>query len=205
MDPVARQIGAVNTLIRQPDGTFKGYNTDWSAAIGAIERQLSPSTASPVGAPLSPASASPLQGKTFLVLGAGGAGRALAFGAASRGAKVLITNRSRDRAEALAAAMPPGLGATVVDWEAVQKGEVRGGLEAVQCGRWEAVQCGAVLGQQWIWGGRGRQCSGRGRYCEAAAPLLPTHSAIQVVDRGLSSLCSSSPLSGSLPPSSGPC
>jgi hypothetical protein len=33
-----------------------------------------------------------LQGKTFLVMGAGGAGRALAFGAASRGAEVLIAN-----------------------------------------------------------------------------------------------------------------
>lgn len=33
VDPVARQIGAVNTLVRQPDGSFKGYNTDWLAAI----------------------------------------------------------------------------------------------------------------------------------------------------------------------------
>jgi 3-dehydroquinate dehydratase/shikimate dehydrogenase len=39
-DPVADQIGACNTLIRQPDGGFKGYNTDWIAAISAIERVL---------------------------------------------------------------------------------------------------------------------------------------------------------------------
>jgi 3-dehydroquinate dehydratase/shikimate dehydrogenase len=40
-DPVADQIGACNTLIRQPDGSgFKGYNTDWIAAISAIERVL---------------------------------------------------------------------------------------------------------------------------------------------------------------------
>ena len=41
VDPVAQQIGAVNTLVRQQDGTLKGYNTDWSAAISAIERGLS--------------------------------------------------------------------------------------------------------------------------------------------------------------------
>lgn len=36
------QIGAVNTLVRQEDGSLKGYNTDWSAAIAAIERGLDP-------------------------------------------------------------------------------------------------------------------------------------------------------------------
>lgn len=50
---------------------------DWVAAIEAIEGELQRNSA-PMGAE------SPLAGKTFLVLGAGGAGRALAFGAASR-------------------------------------------------------------------------------------------------------------------------
>ena len=36
------QIGAVNTLVRQEDCSLKGYNTDWSAAIAAIERGLDP-------------------------------------------------------------------------------------------------------------------------------------------------------------------
>jgi shikimate 5-dehydrogenase len=31
-------------LVRQPDGGLKGYNTDWSAAIAAIERGLQPGT-----------------------------------------------------------------------------------------------------------------------------------------------------------------
>jgi 3-dehydroquinate dehydratase/shikimate dehydrogenase len=126
VDPVAKQIGAVNTLIRQADGKFKGYNTDWSAAISAIERRLASSTGSG-------STESPLSGRTFLVLGAGGAGRALAFGAASKGAKVLITNRSRDRAEALVAAMssyPSAHSAQVVDWEAVQRGEVKADVVA---------------------------------------------------------------------------
>eukprot|EP00197_Chlamydomonas_leiostraca_P004102 CAMPEP_0202872118 /NCGR_PEP_ID=MMETSP1391-20130828/20452_1 /ASSEMBLY_ACC=CAM_ASM_000867 /TAXON_ID=1034604 /ORGANISM="Chlamydomonas leiostraca, Strain SAG 11-49" /LENGTH=542 /DNA_ID=CAMNT_0049553083 /DNA_START=98 /DNA_END=1726 /DNA_ORIENTATION=+ len=120
VDPVAAKIGAVNTLIRQPDGSFKGYNTDWCAAIDAIERQLSSSGTSSSGSGSS--GSSPLAGKTFLVLGAGGAGRALAFGAADRGAKVLITNRSRERAEQLAASLP---GSSVVAWEDVQAGKVK--------------------------------------------------------------------------------
>ncbi|KAF8061413.1 bifunctional 3-dehydroquinate dehydratase/shikimate dehydrogenase [Scenedesmus sp. PABB004] len=131
-DPVAGAIGAVNTLIRQPGGGFKGYNTDWVAAISVIERVLAAGrsgAASPTSREAAAAAgdcgaraASPLSGRTFLVVGAGGAGRALAFGAASRGATVLIANRSRARAEALAAAVPGG--ATVVDWGALQAGEV---------------------------------------------------------------------------------
>lgn len=45
-----------------------------------------------------------------------------------RGAKVLIANRSAPRAHQLVASMAPGA-ATVVEWEALQAGEV-------QVGRW---------------------------------------------------------------------
>lgn len=128
VDSVAQQIGAVNTLVRQQDGTLKGYNTDWSAAITAIEQGLqsepqashsqhdanteSASTqrtdsASGLGAEEATTSGqvwssgrqgegqggSVLKGKTVVVIGAGGAGRALAFGAAHKGAKVIIANR----------------------------------------------------------------------------------------------------------------
>ena len=41
VDPLAARIGAVNTLLRQPDGGLRGYNTDCSAAIAAIEAGLS--------------------------------------------------------------------------------------------------------------------------------------------------------------------
>ena len=41
VDPIAARIGALNTLVRAEDGCLKGYNTDWSAAIGAIEQGLS--------------------------------------------------------------------------------------------------------------------------------------------------------------------
>lgn len=41
-----------------------------------------------------PASASPLAGKLFVVLGAGGAGKALAYGGYEKGARVIVANRT---------------------------------------------------------------------------------------------------------------
>jgi 3-dehydroquinate dehydratase/shikimate dehydrogenase len=41
VDPVAAKIGAVNTLVKLPNGLgYKGYNTDYVAAIGAIEAAM---------------------------------------------------------------------------------------------------------------------------------------------------------------------
>jgi shikimate 5-dehydrogenase len=42
-----------------------------------------------------------------------------------RGAKVMIANRSRERAEQLAKDMLPAIQAQVVDWEALQSGSVK--------------------------------------------------------------------------------
>jgi 3-dehydroquinate dehydratase/shikimate dehydrogenase len=105
VDPVAKRIGAVNTLVRRPDGTLKGYNTDCTAALNAIETGMGAS----------------VSGKTVLVVGAGGAGRAVAFEAAHRGARVLISNRSDERAVSLAA----DVGAEAVPWASLQQGLVR--------------------------------------------------------------------------------
>ena len=41
VDPLAARIGAVNTLVRQRDGSLRGYNTDCGAALDAIEAGLS--------------------------------------------------------------------------------------------------------------------------------------------------------------------
>ncbi|KAH7577450.1 hypothetical protein JRO89_XS01G0252400 [Xanthoceras sorbifolium] len=95
--PLAKSIGAVNTIIRRPiDGKLIGYNTDCEASICAIEdalreRQVSNGVASHT---------SLLAGKTFVLVGAGGAGRALAFGAKSRGARVVIFNRDYGKRQA---------------------------------------------------------------------------------------------------------
>ncbi|KAA8549214.1 hypothetical protein F0562_000898 [Nyssa sinensis] len=100
--PLAKSIGAVNTIIRRPtDGKLVGYNTDCEACITAIEDALRERR----GVNGEASHTSPLAGKVFVLVGAGGAGRALAFGAKSRGARVVIFNRNYERAKALALAV----------------------------------------------------------------------------------------------------
>ncbi|KAG4111425.1 hypothetical protein ERO13_D13G103600v2 [Gossypium hirsutum] len=89
--PLAESIGAVNTIIRRPcDGKLIGYNTDCEAAIISIEDALKGTL---------------ISGKLFVLVGAGGAGRALAFGAKSRGARILIFDIDFERAKSLASAV----------------------------------------------------------------------------------------------------
>jgi shikimate dehydrogenase len=77
----ARAIGAVNTLTFHGDGRIDGDNTDAGGLLDAL------------GDP-PPA--------TALVLGAGGAARAAAWGLAGAGARVTVWNRTPHRAAALA-------------------------------------------------------------------------------------------------------
>jgi shikimate dehydrogenase len=83
LDPVAQRIGAVNTIVGS-DGRLVGYNTDWIGAIRALEETRTLADAS------------------VLVLGAGGAARAIAFGLRERRARVAIANRTLAKAEGLA-------------------------------------------------------------------------------------------------------
>ncbi|GAU45091.1 hypothetical protein TSUD_85770, partial [Trifolium subterraneum] len=97
VDPVAKSIGAVNCVVRRPtDGKLIGYNTDYVGAINAIEDGLRGKHDS------SGTAISPLAGKLFVVIGAGGAGKALAYGAKEKGARIVIANRTYDRARELA-------------------------------------------------------------------------------------------------------
>ncbi|MBI3831387.1 MAG: shikimate dehydrogenase [Planctomycetes bacterium] len=91
VDPLARQIGAVNTLVRRdtPTGpTWYATNTDARASASSLEAAL--------GGP------GALQGKKILIFGAGGAARAVAFGVKALGAMVLFHNRTVERAQKLA-------------------------------------------------------------------------------------------------------
>ncbi|GFZ08953.1 dehydroquinate dehydratase, putative [Actinidia rufa] len=97
VDPIAKSIGAVNCIIRNSsDGKLFACNTDYVGAITAIEDALRGSHH------VNGSTVSPLAGKLFVVIGAGGAGKALAYGAKEKGARVVIANCTYDRAKELA-------------------------------------------------------------------------------------------------------
>ncbi|MFC5520300.1 shikimate dehydrogenase [Polaromonas jejuensis] len=88
LDPVARRMGAINTIVVQPDGSLKGFNND---GFGYIQSLLD-------AKPDWRADAGPVT-----VLGAGGAARAVVLSLAERGAKAIrLLNRTLDKAQALA-------------------------------------------------------------------------------------------------------
>ncbi len=82
-DELASKIGAVNTL--KIGEEIEAYNTDAYGALKALEK-------AGVG----------VSGKTFLIVGAGGAARAIAFALVESGATVVITNRTEQRGIKLA-------------------------------------------------------------------------------------------------------
>ena len=93
IDELARQIGAVNTVVRQPDGSLWGTNTDCAAAIASIEAALGAS---------GQAGISVLKDKRVTIIGARGVARAIGFGLKRAGALITIYNRTVSRAEELA-------------------------------------------------------------------------------------------------------
>ncbi len=96
LSPLARRIGAVNTVVCR-QGRLHGTNTDVPAAIGALEEAVAGGTKA-----AAVAERSPLADRRVLLLGAGGAARAVAHGLIEKGARVAITNRTPERAVALA-------------------------------------------------------------------------------------------------------
>jgi shikimate dehydrogenase len=90
-DLAARAAGAVNLLIFHEDGRIGGRNTDASGLTASLRENLG---------------ADAMRGKTAVILGAGGAARAVAVALHDLGAsEVRIVNRSRMRADQLAAAL----------------------------------------------------------------------------------------------------
>ena len=86
LDPLAEKIGAVNTIVND-GGVLKGHNTDASGFLQAmLERGIEP------------------KGKNMVILGAGGASRAISFILAEQAADLVILNRllELDWAEELA-------------------------------------------------------------------------------------------------------
>jgi len=83
-DALTKQIGACNTVVRGAGGQLYGFNTDVAGITVPLEQRLT------------------LGGARILVVGAGGAARAAAFGLKAKGAEVLITNRTPEKGQSLA-------------------------------------------------------------------------------------------------------
>jgi shikimate dehydrogenase len=83
IDPLAKRIGAVNTIVND-DGKLTGHNTDWVGAVRALEE------------------VQPLASARVLLLGAGGAARAIAYGVTEGGARLVVASRDLGKAQDLA-------------------------------------------------------------------------------------------------------
>jgi shikimate dehydrogenase len=101
LDPLAEKIGAVNTVVNA-NGVLEGYNTDASGFLQAlVERGIQPSD------------------KNIVLLGAGGAARAIAYILIQRNARLTILNRRQelDWAEAIAANIKKDIGKDIAVFE----------------------------------------------------------------------------------------
>jgi 3-dehydroquinate dehydratase / shikimate dehydrogenase len=84
VDETAEKIGAVNTVVKEGDG-WKGYNTDCTGAIQALEKHLD------------------LKGLNVLIIGSGGTAKAIGYGVVEKGARLTVTyNRNKERGVKLA-------------------------------------------------------------------------------------------------------
>jgi shikimate dehydrogenase len=84
-DPLAKAIGAVNTVSFGPQ-SIAGYNTDgWGALLALRDAGVK------------------IMGRSVLIIGAGGAARAIACALEQEGTEIAIVNRSPKKAEELAA------------------------------------------------------------------------------------------------------
>jgi len=86
VDNLAGRIGAANTIINR-DGRLFGYNTDGIGALKALEERME------------------LSGKSCIIIGAGGAARAIAYVLREKGIELTVANRSVERGKSLCRAL----------------------------------------------------------------------------------------------------
>jgi len=100
VDPLARRMGAINTIVVQADGALHGYNNDGFGFIQSL-RDDKPDWRADAG--------------PITVLGAGGAARAIVLSLIDEGAsEIRLINRTRVKADALAQEF--GQVVTAYDW-----------------------------------------------------------------------------------------
>jgi 3-dehydroquinate dehydratase / shikimate dehydrogenase len=100
-DDVVRQIGAANTIYRHDAGGWRTANTDLPAALDSLKLGFKHTEMES------------FDGKRVLLLGAGGAARAIAWGLVHQGSAVVIASRTTERAKRLATE----LGCRYCTWE----------------------------------------------------------------------------------------
>lgn len=100
IDAIAGRVGAINTLAFDPDGGWRGTNTDYAGALAAITTGLG----------MSPQR---LAGIRATVLGAGGVSRAVIAALVDHGAIVTLSNRTEERM----APMRDEFGIQTAPWE----------------------------------------------------------------------------------------
>lgn len=97
----AKQLGAVNTIVRQADGSLLGHNTDMEGFLEPLQLV-------------------DLSGEHVTILGAGGAAAAITVGLASKQpARITIVNRSTESVDAMLAHIGPGVDGIdikICDW-----------------------------------------------------------------------------------------
>lgn len=89
IEPLAKKIGAANTLLIGPNEKLAAYNTDYAGALDAITAGMGITRAG-------------LKALPVAVVGAGGVSRAIVAGLSDAGAEVTIYNRTVEKAEKLA-------------------------------------------------------------------------------------------------------
>ncbi len=89
LDEMAKAIGSVNFILKTPEGKLRGYNTDGLGYASSLEEMFKENAES-------------IKGKKGLILGAGGTGNAVAFALAQSGMKLMILNRTVQKAQDLA-------------------------------------------------------------------------------------------------------
>ncbi len=91
LDPLAQSIGAVNTVVREADGTLTGHNTDAGGFLEPLQKHLT----------------SKHLFRMARILGTGGAARAIVAALADEGFTLVLAGRNPDKARALIDELAP--------------------------------------------------------------------------------------------------
>lgn len=108
LDPLAKKMGAVNTVVRLENGQYKGYNTDGLGFVKSLEDAVGTQH----------------KNNRLLIIGAGGASRGICFALVQEGyTNIAIANRTVSKAQAICNELDTNAEALSLDEAATQLGE----------------------------------------------------------------------------------